>query len=314
MLDLKNKRIAVTGGKGFLGGHIIDRLKLIDAHDVVSIDHSYFDLRSSRDVRTMFGLYRPEIVIHCAAKVGGIGLNKAKPGELFFDNAIMGMLLMDEARHQGVEKFVQLGTICSYPKNPPIPFVEEDIWEGYPEETNAPYGISKRALITMGQAYRKQYGFYVINLLPVNLYGPRDHFDLDTCHVIPAMIRKFDGAVKSGAATVTFWGTGNATREFIYAKDAARAIVAATEHYDKPEPVNIGTGIDIPIRSLALMIAEKMGYKGEIHFNADMPDGQPHRRLDISKAKREFDFEPRWSLDEGLDKTIEWYKENPCAK
>ena len=314
MLDLKNKRIAVTGGKGFLGGHIIDRLKLIDAHDVVSIDHSYFDLRSSRDVRTMFGLYRPEIVIHCAAKVGGIGLNKAKPGELFFDNAIMGMLLMDEACRRGVEKFVQLGTICSYPKDPPIPFVEEDIWEGYPEETNAPYGISKRALITMGQAYRKQYGFNVINLLPVNLYGPRDHFDLETCHVIPAMIRKFDGAVKSGAATVTFWGTGNATREFIYAKDAARAIVAATEHYDKPEPVNIGTGIDIPIRSLALMIAEKMGYKGEIHFNADMPDGQPHRRLDISKAKREFDFEPRWSLDEGLDKTIEWYKENPCAK
>jgi GDP-L-fucose synthase len=314
MLDLTNKRIMVTGGKGFLGGHIIDQLKLWGAHDVMSIDHDMYDLRDSRDVYFAYEFYRPEVVIHCAAKVGGIGLNKAKPGELFFDNAIMGMLLMDEARQRRVEKFVQLGTICSYPKNPPIPFVEEDLWDGYPEETNAPYGISKRALITMGQAYRKQYGLNAINLLPVNLYGPRDHFNLETCHVIPAMIRKFDDAIKSGAETITFWGTGLATREFIYVEDAARAIVAATEHYDKPEPVNIGTGIDIPIRSLALMIAEKMGYKGEIHFNADMPDGQPHRRLDISKAKREFDFEPRWSLDEGLDKTIEWYKENPCAK
>jgi GDP-L-fucose synthase len=226
----------------------------------------------------------------------------------------MGMLLMDEARRRRVEKFVQLGTICSYPKNPPIPFVEEDLWDGYPEETNAPYGISKRALITMGQAYRKQYGFNVINLLPVNLYGPRDHFDLETCHVIPAMIRKFDDAIKSGAETVTFWGTGNATREFIYVEDAARAIVMATERYDKPEPVNIGTGVDFDIRSLALIIGARMGYLGEIQFDATMPDGQPHRRLDISRAKREFDFEPRWSLDEGLDRTIEWYKENPCAK
>jgi GDP-L-fucose synthase len=314
MLDLTNKRIMVTGGKGFLGGHIIGQLKLIGAHDVMSIDHDMYDLRDSRDVYFAYEFCRPEVVIHCAAKVGGIGLNKAKPGELFFDNAIMGMLLMDEACRRGVEKFVQLGTICSYPKDPPIPFVEEDIWEGYPEETNAPYGISKRALITMGQAYRKQYGFNVINLLPVNLYGPRDHFDLGTCHVIPAMIYKFDDAINTDAETVTFWGTGNATREFIYVEDAARAIVAATKRYDKSEPVNIGTGIDISIRSLALMIAEKMGYKGEIHFNADMPDGQPHRRLNISKAVREFGFYPSWDLSSGLDETIKWYKENPCAK
>jgi len=228
---LTNKRICVTGGEGFLGRYIIERLELLGCKEIVVPRHKDYDLRETKDVRYLYEL-EPQIVIHCAAKVGGIGLNKAKPGELFYDNFMMGALLMEEARKTGVQKFVQLGTICSYPKITPVPFREEYLWEGYPEETNAPYGISKRALITMGQSYRKQYGLNVINLLPVNLYGPRDHFDLETCHVIPAMIRKFFEATHKNEQQITFWGTGNATREFIHVRDAARAIVDATRLYD----------------------------------------------------------------------------------
>ncbi len=314
MTGLMKKRILVTGGSGFLGKYVVSNLCSIGCEAVFTLRSGEYDLRDQSQVSQMFRRYKPDVVLHCAAKVGGLGLNKAKPAELFYDNIIMGVMLLEQAYRFGVEKFIQLGTICAYPKFTPTPFREEDLWNGYPEDTNAPYGISKRALITMGQSYRKQYGFSVINLLPVNLYGPGDHFDLEKCHVVPAMIRKFVDAQKANTKETVFWGTGNATREFLYVEDAARAVVLATEKYDKDEPINIGTGEAISMKILAALIASKVGYAGEVLFNSSMPEGQLNRRLNIDRAKTEFGFTATTSLSEGLDKTIAWYKENLCAE
>ena len=310
-LCLKGKRITVTGGWGFLGRNIAHALRLIGA-DVAVTGHENYDLRDKKAVREMFQYTRPQIVIHCAAKVGGIGFNKEKPGEMFYDNALMGINVMEGARRYGVQKYVQLGTVCAYPKHTPEPFKESDLWNGYPEETNAPYGISKRMLITMANAYRQQYGLNTITLLPVNLYGPGDHFEKSKSHVIPAMIRIFNEAIRYKEKDVTLWGTGDATREFLYVKDAAQAVVHAVESYDGNEPVNIGSGKSISIRELANLIATKMNYRGKIEFDPSKPDGQPKRLLDVTKAYELFGFEATTSLSKGLDETITWYKE--CEK
>lgn len=314
MIDLIKKRILVTGGSGFLGKYVVNNLCSIGYEAVFTLHSDEYDLRDQSQVSQMFRQYKPDVVLHCAAKCGGIGLNKDKPAELFYDNIIMGVLLLEEARRFGVEKFVQLGTICAYPKFTPVPFREDDLWNGYPEETNAPYGISKRALITMGQSYRKQYGLNVINLLPVNLYGPRDHFDLEKCHVVPAMIRKFTEAQTTNLKQIEFWGTGNATREFLYIEDAARAVALAIGKYNKAEPINIGTGEAISMKELATLIASKVGYTGAILFNPAMPEGQLDRRLNVDRAKIELGFTATTALSDGLDKTIAWYKDNLCAK
>jgi GDP-L-fucose synthase len=300
--------IIVTGGKGFLGHHVINKL-LERGYPVVRAPEPIedCDLRKVDDIRWMLRLYKPDVVIHLAAHVGGIGLNKAKPAELFYDNVLMGVQLMHESCMAGVEKFVQIGTICEYPKFAQVPFKEERIWTGYPEETNAPYGIAKKALLVQGQAYRQQYGFNVIHLLPVNLYGPGDNFNPDSSHVIPASIMKIAEAKKNQAPKVEIWGTGHATREFLYAGDAAEAIVLAMEKYNGAEPVNIGTGHEISIERLVWMIARKIGYMGEVVFDVSKPDGQPRRCLDITKAREQFGFLAKTNLEEGLDKTIEWY-------
>ena len=248
-----------------------------------------------------------DIVIHLAARVGGIGYNQTYPASLFYDNAIMGIQMMEAARQEGVEKFVALGTVCAYPKFTEVPFREEDLWNGYPEETNAPYGLAKKMLLVQSQAYRRQYGFNAIFLLPVNLYGPGDNFDLESSHVIPALIRKFTEAVRDNKGEVEVWGTGEVSREFLYVEDAAEAIALATERYNKPEPVNIGAGFEIRIKDLVTLIAELTGFKGEIRWDKTKPDGQPRRRLDVSKAKAEFGFEAKTNFREGLRKTIEWY-------
>jgi GDP-L-fucose synthase len=254
----------------------------------------------------MYDELRPDMVIHLAAVVGGIGANRATPGSFFYDNLMMGAEMMEQARRQGVEKFIAVGTVCAYPKLTPIPFKEEDLWSGYPEETNAPYGLAKKMLLVQAQAYRQQYGFSSIYLLPVNLYGPRDSFDPARSHVIPALILKCLDAVESGAASVEVWGTGSATREFLYVEDCARAIVLATERYDGAEPVNIGSGAEISIRDLVTRIADLTGFRGEISWDATKPDGQPRRRLDVSRAEREFGFRATTDFDEGLRRTIEW--------
>lgn len=310
-MNLKGKRVTVTGGCGFLGRNVVRMLRLVGA-DVAIVQHENYDLRDKNAVRDMFKDTRPQIVVHCAAKVGGIGFNKEKPGEMFYDNALMGINIMEGARRYGVQKYVQLGTVCSYPKHTSEPFKECDLWNGYPEETNAPYGISKRMLITMADAYRQQYGLNTITLLPVNLYGPGDHFEINRSHVIPAMIRKFDEAVRRKDETVTLWGTGEATREFLYVKDAAEAVMHAIEFYDATPPVNIGSGESISIRELAELIAVKMNYHGKIEFDLSKPDGQPKRRLDTTRAHELFGFEATTSLSQGLDNTIQWYKE--CEK
>ena len=252
----------------------------------------------------------PDVVIHLAAHVGGIGLNQVAPAELFYDNAIMGIMLMHESRKAGVKKFVQIGTICAYPKNTPTPFKEEELWNGYPEDTNAPYGLAKKMLLVQAQAYRKQYGFNAIYLLPVNLYGPGDNFKEDSSHVIPALIKKFVLAKEERKQSVTVWGTGNPTREFLYVEDAARAVVMAMEKHDKPEPINLGSGNEISIRELAFLIQRRTGYKGKVLFDPSKPDGQPRRRLDVSRAKKLFGFEAKTDFDKGLTETIEWYKKS----
>jgi GDP-L-fucose synthase len=250
-----------------------------------------------------------DIVIHLAARVGGIGFNQKYPGTLFYDNIMMGAQLMEAARIGGVKKFVQVGTVCAYPKFNPVPFKEENLWDGYPEETNAPYGIAKKALLVMAQAYRKQYAMDIIYLLPVNLYGPKDNFDLESSHVIPALIRKFCAAVEKGEKTVVVWGTGRVSREFLYVKDAAEGIIRAAESYNKPDPVNLGTGKEITIKLLVELIAQLIGFDGQIIWDTAKPDGQPRRCLDVSRAKKEFDFESSTTLTLGLQKTIEWYKD-----
>jgi GDP-L-fucose synthase len=261
----------------------------------------------------MYADQRPDMVIHLAARVGGIGANRENPGRFFYDNAIMGMLLMEHARRNGVAKFVQVGTVCAYPKFTPVPFKEDDLWNGYPEETNAPYGVAKKALLVQAQAYRAQYGFNAIYLLPANLYGPEDNFDLASSHVIPALIRKCVEAKESGAQSITVWGTGTPTREFLYVDDAARGIVLAAEKYDKPEPVNLGTSHEISIKELVELIVRLTGFTGMIEWDARYPDGQPRRKLDTSRAKREFAFVSETDLDEGLKRTIDSYIESRSA-
>jgi len=310
LIDLRERKILVTGGAGFVGAALIEQLKKrgCPAASIVSIRKSDFDLVHEADVRRLFEVHRPEIVIHLAALVGGIGANRAKPGSFYYENLVMGAMLMEHARQAGVEKFVAIGTICAYPKFTPVPFREEDLWNGYPEETNAPYGLAKKMLLVQSQAYRSQYGFNSIYLLPVNLYGPGDNFNPENSHVIPALIRKFSAAVERGEAAVEVWGTGRATREFLYVEDAAEGIACATERYDGPEPVNLGAGFEVSIRELAELIARLTGFTGRLIWNASLPDGQPRRCLDTSRAASYFGFRAITPFEEGLRRTIEWYR------
>lgn len=300
------KRVLVTGGAGFLGSHLVERLERRGATTFVPRADKY-DLTRDGDVKRCYEDANAEIVLHLAAKVGGIGANRPHPGSFFHDNALMGIQLIDEARIRGVAKFVCLGTVCAYPKFAPVPFREEDLWNGYPEETNAPYGVAKKALLVMLQGYRQEYGLNGIYLLPVNLYGPRDNFDLVTSHVIPAMIRKLLEAKAAGASTVSLWGDGSPTREFLYVEDAAEGILAAAEKYDGADPVNLGSGEEISIRNLAEAIKGLTGYQGEILWDASQPNGQPRRKLDTSRAKERFGWHSTTSLQEGLRKTLDWY-------
>lgn len=309
----ENKRVAVTGGDGFLGCHLVRLLEAKEPKSIFVPQIEKYDLRQKEAVIAVYEAAKPDIVIHCAAVVGGIGANRSNPGKFFYDNAIMGIQLIEYARRYTVEKFITLGTICAYPKHTPVPFKEENLWNGYPEETNAPYGLAKKMLLVQSQGYREQYGLNAIYLLPVNLYGPGDNFDLETSHVIPALIRKCVDAVKASSdggkeVSITAWGSGTVTREFLYVEDAAEAIALATEKYDKPEPVNVGAGFEITIQDLAEKIAQLTGFTGTIVWDKNRPDGQPRRCLDTSRALEEFGFRAKTSLDDGLKKTIEWYK------
>ncbi len=310
MLNIKNKKMLVTGGGGFLGSFVVQNLleKGVKKENIFIPRSKEYDLRKLSVCKKV--VQGQDIVIHLAAKVGGIGLNREKPGELFYDNLIIGAQLMEEARKAAVEKFIAIGTVCAYPKFTPVPFKEEDLWMGYPEETNAPYGLAKKMLLVQSQAYRVQYGFKSIFLLPVNLYGPGDNFDPKSSHVIPALIRKFVEAKREGKPEVVVWGTGKATREFLYVEDAAKAIVMATEKYNSSDPVNIGASFEISIKELAQLIKKIVGYKGRIVWDTTKPDGQPRRKLDISKAKKEFGFKSETSFKKGLTNTIKWYNEN----
>ncbi len=299
-------RVTVTGGGGFLGSYVVDELRRRGATQVFIPRKRDYDLVQHDAVVRLLDDARPDIIIHLAANVGGIGANRARPAEFFYDNLMMGVQLMHEAWKRGVRKFVAIGTVCAYPKFTPVPFKEDDLWNGYPEETNAPYGLAKKMLLVQAQAYRQQYGFNAIFLLPANLYGPRDNFDLETSHVIPAMIRKFVAAKETGGPVV-LWGDGTPTREFLYAADAAEAIVEATEKYDGPEPVNIGTGEEISIRRLAETVARMVGYTGDIVWDTTKPNGQPRRKLDTSRAKAYFGWEAKTPFDEGLRATIDWF-------
>jgi GDP-L-fucose synthase len=307
---LAGKRVTVTGGAGFLGGPVVAELRKAGCDELFVPRSRDYDLRRADAVARMYADARPEIVIHLAAVVGGIGANRENPGRFFYDNLTMGVELMEQARLTGVSKFVAVGTVCAYPKFTPVPFKEDDLWNGYPEETNAPYGLAKKMLLVQAQAYREQYGFNAIYLLPVNLYGPRDSFDPAKSHVIPALIKKFLDAVETGAPRIEVWGAGTASREFLFVEDCARAVVLATQRYDKPEPVNLGAGIEIRIRDLAAQIARLTGFKGEIVWDTDKPDGQPRRRLDVSRAEREFGFRASTEFEAGLRRTIEWYRES----
>jgi GDP-L-fucose synthase len=301
-------RLLVTGGRGFLGRHVVAALERHGYHDVVVVRKAQYDLTHEPDVIRLFEATRPNIVVHLAAVVGGIGANRESPGRFFYQNVMMGALTMEHARLAGVEKFVGVGTICAYPKLAPVPFLERDLWNGYPEETNAPYGIAKKMLLVQGQAYRQEYGFNAIHLLPVNLYGPHDNFDPSSSHVIPALIRKFLEAIDARAGEVVCWGTGNATREFLYVEDCADAIVLAAEQYDKPEPVNLGAGFEISIRDLAELIAELTGFTGRLVFDRTKPDGQPRRSLDVTRARTSFGFAATTDFRTGLQQTIAWYQ------
>lgn len=306
-MDLRNKRIMVTGGAGFLGRYVVEALYARGCTNIFVPRSANYDLRTINGVRRAFEDSRAEVVFHLAGIVGGIGANRARPGTLFYDNLIMGIQLMEEARLRGVEKFISVGTVCSYPKFTPVPFREEDLWNGYPEETNAPYGLAKKMLLVQGQAYRSQYGFNAIYLIPTNLYGPGDNFDLETSHVIPALIRKCIEAKESGAQKIVVWGDGSPTREFLYVADAAEGIVLAAERYDGSEPVNLGSGFEISIRDLVEIIKELTGFTGRVYWDTSKPNGQPRRKLDTSKAERLFGFRAKTDFVEGLRRTIEWY-------
>lgn len=306
-MDLTNKRIMITGGDGFLGRYVVSEFKKKKANHLFIPQHQDFDLTKMEDVMRAYRKGQPDIVIHLAAKVGGIGINREKPGEFFYDNLMMGAQLMEQGRRAGVEKFVSIGTICAYPKYTPIPFKEDNLWDGYPEETNAPYGLAKKMLLVQGQAYRQQYNFNAIYLLPVNLYGPGDNFNPQNSHVIPALIKKCVDAKERGDNKIVAWGTGRASREFLYVEDAAQAIVLATKNYDKAEPVNIGSSMEITIKKLLTLIAELTGFQGEIVWDTTKPDGQPRRSLDTQRAKKEFGFEAQTAFRDGLRQTIDWY-------
>jgi GDP-L-fucose synthase len=308
MLDLAARRILVTGGGGFLGSHLKLALREAGARHVFTPRRREFDLTQGDDIQRLFESVQPQVLIHAAAVVGGIGANMAEPGRFFYENAIMGVQLIEAARKYSVEKTVVLGTICAYPKFTPVPFCENELWNGYPEETNAPYGIAKKALLVQCQSYRQQYGMNAIFLLPVNLYGPRDNFDLESSHVIPALVRKCLEARAAGNSEIVLWGDGSPTREFLYVADAAKGIVVATQEYDKAEPVNLGSGHEISIRDLAEMIARLTGFKGSVRWDASKPNGQPRRCLDVRRAEREFGFRATTSLERGLEETIRWYQ------
>lgn len=320
-----NKKVLITGGAGFLGSFVVEKLKARGVTGIGIPRSKNYDLVESDACKRLYKDTKPDIVIHLAAKVGGIGANRSNPGKFFYDNLMMGVQMMEEGRRSGIEKFVTIGTICAYPKFTPVPFKEEDLWNGYPEETNAPYGLAKKILLVQSQAYRQQYGFNAIYLLPVNLYGPRDNFDLDSSHVIPALIRKCAEAGYSKAKdkvessepalpqpqpSIIVWGTGKPTREFLYVEDAAEGILLAAERYNKPEPVNLGAGFEISIKDLIDLIARFMNFKGRIIWDTSKPDGQPRRKLDTSRAYEEFGFKAKIPLEEGLKQTITWYREN----
>lgn len=305
----EGKKVIVTGGAGFLGTHVVENLQQKKATVFISKAEDY-DLRKIDNIKRMFDDFPPDIIVHLAAVVGGIGANSKNPGKFFYDNIIMGVQLMEEARIRNISKFVNIGTICSYPKFTPVPFKEDDLWNGYPEETNAPYGLAKKMLIVQSQAYRKQYGFNSINLLQTNLYGPGDNFETETSHVIPALIKKCFDAIEKKENSITVWGTGKPTRDFLYVEDAAEGILLATEKYNKSEPVNLGAESEISIKNLVELIAKLTGFKGKIVWDSTKVDGQPRRCLDTSKAEKEFRFKAKIPLKDGLSKTINWYKNN----
>lgn len=313
-MDLKNKKITVTGGAGFLGSFVVEKLleQGVKKENIFIPRSKDFDLRMKENCERV--VKGQNLVIHLAANVGGIGYNREKPGELFYDNLMMGVNMMHAAYEAGVQKFVAVGTICSYPKFTPVPFREEDLWVGYPEETNAPYGLAKKMLLVQSQAYHQQYGFNSINLLPVNLYGPRDHFNSNAGHVIPIFIDKISRAIQANTPHIDGLSSGKATREFLYVEDAAEGIVLAAEKYDSPQPVNIGSGSEIAIKELAMKLCKLMGYQGGLMWDEKVPAGQPRRLLDISRAYKEFGFKAKTSLDDGLEKTIDWYKNNNFKK
>ena len=306
----KTKRVTVTGGKGFLGSYILEKLEQRGCKHIAVADLPEFNLTKAYNIQRMYKEQKPDIVIHLAAVVGGIGANRKNPGKYFYENAIMGIELLHEAYLNQIEKFVALGTICAYPKHTPVPFKEKDLWNGYPEETNAPYGLAKKMMLVQSQSYREQYGFNSIYLLPVNLYGPGDNFDTKSSHVIPALIKKCVDAINTGKEKISIWGTGKPSREFIYVEDAAEGILLAAERYNKSAPVNIGAGFEITIKDLVECIIKLTGFKGNYLWDTSKPDGQPRRMLDTSKAEKEFNFKAKINFEEGLKKTINWYINN----
>ena len=306
----EKKRVTVTGGAGFLGSFVVAKLKERGCRNIFVPRSKDYDLVHYQACQKVYEDSKPDIVIHLAARVGGIGANRANPGKFFYENLMMGVQMMDVGRKAGIEKFVAIGTICAYPKFTPVPFKEEDLWNGYPEETNAPYGLAKKMLLVQAQAYRQQYGFNAIYLLPVNLYGPGDNFDPKSSHVVPALIKKCVDAMADNRTEITVWGTGEPTREFLYVEDAAEGILLASERYNKPEPVNLGAGFEISIKDLVDHIVRLTGFRGRILWDNSMPDGQPKRMLDTSRAEKEFGFRAKTNFEEGLKNTIGWYLSN----